>query len=194
MRRVLSPVLPVMMLLALAGCEDQYKPVNLYMAATPACRDWSDGSRFDLPEGVRVFASVPAMPGPGPTQELSVAYFVPRGGDVKFSSRDFNLILPLPHGAVVARGVITSVDIRVHGNANPKADNNAERLEQLPLLLRSAASVEETMFRVNLRFKGPLPERFDFTPPPMLFNGKSYPVRTFTYRYFPEKATFGLCV
>ena len=187
-------LLPLLFLCGLAGCDDQYQPVGLYMATTPECKNWTDGSRFDLPEGIRAFASAPAPPGSAngvATQDLAVAYYVPRGGDIKFSSRDFNLTLP--KGAVVARAVITSVDIRVRGNANPKADNNAERLDKLPMLLRSAASVEETLFRVNLRFTGPLPQRFDLVPPAMLLDGKTFPVRTFTYRLFPEKAGYGLC-
>lgn len=179
--------LPLLFLLGVAGCEEPYQAVGLYQATTADCKNWSEGSRFDLPDNVRVFASVPSpRPPSGAPLDLALTYFVPRGGDAKFGARDFNLTVP--HGAVAARGLVTSVFVKEAG-----AGKKADLLETLPMLLRSAASVEETSFRVNLRFGGQLPERFDLTPPPMLIDGKSYPVRTYTYRLFKEKNAYGLC-
>lgn len=180
--------LPMLLLGAAAGCGEQYRPANLYMATTPDCRNWSEGSRFDLPEGMRAFASMPSPTPPGTAPlDLALTYFVPRGRDAKFSTREF--ALTVPHGAVASRGIITSVLVKESSSATNKAD----LLEKLPMLLRSAASVEETSFRVNLRFGGALPERFDLTPPPMVIGGTSYPVRTYTYRLFKERNAYGLC-
>jgi hypothetical protein len=39
--------------LLLAACGDSYTPVDVYMAKTPDCKTWQEGSRFDLPRGTR---------------------------------------------------------------------------------------------------------------------------------------------
>ena len=52
-------LLPLTAMLALSACGDSYKPVDVYMAATPECKDWQEGSRFDLPRGISVATTPP---------------------------------------------------------------------------------------------------------------------------------------
>jgi hypothetical protein len=185
--RIRTTLCLIPLLAALAGCEDQYKPSAMYLASTPACSTWLDGSRFDLPQRNAVFAVMPTMID-ATTVELNLTYLLPRGKDVKYSSLRFELTTP--HGPVVARGVVSYVDRVATGSAKKEV----ERLDGLPVLLRADASSGETIYRVRVRFSGALPERFDLTPPTMLVNNKPYPVRTFTYRRFSEKNNaYGLC-
>ena len=57
----------------------------------------------------------------------------------------------------------------------------------------ASAAGEETLWRVRVRVKEKLPERFDVVSPAFEIGLKEYPMRTFTYRYFPERKAFGLC-
>ncbi|HEV7817240.1 MAG TPA: hypothetical protein VGP06_19330 [Janthinobacterium sp.] len=178
--------LPLVFLLALAGCEDAYKAENLYQATTTDCANWIDGSRFVLPQQIGVFASPPQAVD-DKTLELGLSYFVPRGMQAQFSARTFDIAVP--RGAVAARGKIVGVDRRAPGGLEKKT----ETLDGLPLLLRADANSDETIFRLRLQFRGALPERFDLTPPPMIIGGKPYPVRTYTYRLFKDRKVYGLC-
>lgn len=181
MRRAIG-LLPIFML---AACEQPYHAPILYQAQTPDCRDWVDGSRFELPRNISVFAGAPE-PGPDGAVQLRIAYFVPRGESVQFSSQEFAVAEPkssmrLP-GAVarVDRGVSNAPGIRT------------EQLSSLPNSLVALDIGDETMVRVTLVISAP-PRRFDLLHPTMLVGGKAYPVRTYTYRWFAERNEFGLC-
>jgi hypothetical protein len=36
------------------GLRRSFTPVDVYMAKTPECRDWQEGSRYNLPRGVSI--------------------------------------------------------------------------------------------------------------------------------------------
>ena len=182
----MTKLIPLLLLAALAGCEDQYQPGAMYLATTPECKTWTDASRFALPQQNAVFAATPTTYN-ATMVDLNLTYLLARGKDVKFTSLQYDVTAP--HGPVLGRGVVVYVDRRATGSA-PK---ETERLDELPVLLRADASSADTMYRVRVRFTGKLPERFDLTPPPMQINGKNYPVRTFTYRLFSDKNGYGLC-
>jgi hypothetical protein len=181
--------LPLLFLFAIAGCDDAYKAENLYQATSNDCANWIEGSRFVLPRAIGVFASAPQAVN-ATTLELGLSYFIPRGEQAQFTARSF--AIDTPPGATNAatlRGKIVGVDRRAPGGL----DKKIEFLPDLPVLLRGDANSDETIFRLRLQFGGSLPERFDLTPPPMLINGKTYPVRTYTYRLFKDRQAYGLC-
>jgi len=173
-------------LLVLPGCTPPYSASILYQATTPDCRNWADGSRFALPEGADVFASSPKPLGDG-ALELDLAYFVPKNGEVTFTTHEF--VVTTPHGPPVAVGRVALTERGVPGLPGSKT----VVLSELPMTLRGDAIGDETMYRVNVQITSPLPDRFDFTPPQMILRGKTYPVRTLTYRWFAERKTYGLC-
>ena len=172
--------------LALAACSEQYVPGVLYQATTPGCTNWADGSRFELPKQISVFAGRPNAVGDAGV-ELSLAYFIPRDVEARFKSQEF--AITLPRGASVSRGTVALVERA----GSPVRAETTVVLPGLPDSLRGESPADETMYRVKIQFTGPLPERFDFTPPDMLLGEKSYPVRTYTYRLFTERNAYGLC-
>jgi hypothetical protein len=181
--------LPLLLLFAVAGCGDAYKAENLYQATSNDCANWVDGSRFVLPREIGVFASAPQTVDTA-TLELGLSYFIPRGEQAQFTARAF--AVNTPPGAAASQSVrakIVGVDRRAPGGL----DKKVEFLPELPLLLRGDANSDETIFRLRLQLDGSLPERFDLTPPPMIVNGKAYPVRTYTYRLFKDRHAYGLC-
>ena len=173
--------------LALAACAgDVYDPGPLlYQAVTPGCERWLDGSRFELPKRISVFASVP-VPTTDGKMELGLAYFIPRGISTTFTNQVFEVTLP--KGIAVARGEVTLVD-----RTPPSSGQAPTVLTALPGTLVGEPDSEETMYRLRVLFSPPLPERFDFKPPDMLVEGKAYPVRTYTYRRFSDRGMVGLC-
>jgi hypothetical protein len=64
--------------LLLTGCGDSFTPVDLYMAKTPECRDWQEGSRYNLPRGVSISTTSPQVQADGGA-EFTFVYLVPRG-------------------------------------------------------------------------------------------------------------------
>ena len=66
-------------------------------------------------------------------------------------------------------------------------------IETLPIMFSAVGSSAETQWRLRLQLPRQLPQRFDLSMPDMLVGGKRYPVRTFTYRYFPERSAYGMC-
>lgn len=175
-----------MVVLFATACGDVlYTPGFMYQAQTPACERWVDGSRFELPRSVDVFASKPETA--GNKLELGINYFVPREVEVSLASQDFSITLP--RGPAIARGIVVHVD-RTPTNV---AKRESVTLSALPNMLRGLEQGDSTMYRVKLQFQLPLPERFDFTPPNVLIGGRSYPVRTYTYRFFEERSAYGLC-
>ena len=174
-------------LCCLAGCDASYNAGPLlYQAQTPGCLGWDDGSNFGLPDSVSVFASAPER-APNGGVILGLAYLVPRGRSIAFSSQEFDIRDPKSLAQV--RGVVTRVDrsvVGIHPSEQP------ENLASLPKTITAIDRGDETMVRVDLRF-ATAPSRFDLLHPRMLIDGTSYPVRTFTYRWFPERSRFGLC-
>ncbi len=171
---------------ALDGCTQPNTEPILYQATTPDCQFWVDGSRYELPQGISVFASPPRSIGTH-TLELSLTYFIPKGAEATFTNQKF--VIRLPRGSVVARGSVAFVDRRVPG----LSDSKAALLSELPLTLHGELGGDETTYRVDIDFVGNLPDRFDFTPPVMIIGGDKYPLRTYTYRFFKQRQAYGLC-
>ena len=174
------------LLLAVAGCGNDYQPEQLYMAASPDCRDWADGSTFRLPEGVSVTATSPVTLQQG-SAELGIVYLVPRGGRVQFVTRAFNITQP--KGATIAKAKVLSYYQR-------GTNNRAEMVEvitNIPALLLPVATADVTQWRIRLGIDKGLPDRFDLVLSDVIIDDERYPVRTFTYRWFPERKSYGLC-
>lgn len=177
---------PLSLLLALAACGDNYKPVDLYQAKTPDCKNWADESRFELPKGIYVTATAPvALPEGG--VEIGLVYMLPRNTQAQFTNRAFKIAAP--KGPPLMTAEIASIYQR-GTSARPEM---VEVIKEMPVLMVATATSDETQFRFRLQFKGKLPERFDFTPPAMVINRDRYPVRTFTYRYFDDRKAYGMC-
>lgn len=172
-------------LLLLSACEQPYHAPILYQAQTPDCRNWADGSRFELPRRVSVFAGAPEQAPDGALQ-LRIAYFIPRGESVSFASQEFEIVEP--QGSTSATGSVAAVDR--HAVNAPGA--KTEALASLPQTLTALNIGDETMIRVTLLFTSP-PKRFDLLHPSMLVGGKPYPVRIYTYRWFEDRREYGLC-
>lgn len=188
MRRSAPRFIPLALplLCAVAGCGDHYQPEQLYMATTPDCREWVDGSTFKLPEGVTVSATTPATPKPG-SAELGIVYLVPRGGRVQFVTRAFDITQP--KGATIARAKVLSYYQR---GTNGRAEM-VEVIENAPGLLLPVATADTTQWRIRLGVDGALPERFDLVMSDVIIANERYPVRTFTYRWFAQRKAYGLC-
>ena len=177
---------PLSLLFALAACGDNYKAVDLYQAKTPDCKNWADESRFELPKGIYVTATAPvALPEGG--VEIGLVYMLPRNTQAQFTSRAFKIYQP--KGAPLMNAEVASIYQR-GTSARPEM---VEVIKEVPVLMVATARSDATQFRFRLQFKGKLPERFDFTPPPMVIDRDRYPVRTFTYRYFEERKAYGMC-
>jgi hypothetical protein len=176
----------VPLLLAVAGCGDSYQPEQLYMATSADCREWVEGSRFELPEGVSVSATSPVTTRQG-AAEFGIIYLVPRGGKVQFTTRAFNITQP--KGTVVAKAKVLSYYQR---GTNNRAEM-VEVIENAPGMLIPVATADVTQWRIRLGVAAGLPDRFDLVTSDVIIDGKRYPVRTFTYRWFPERKAYGLC-
>jgi hypothetical protein len=184
--RYVASLASVVMPLLLTACGDQFTPVNLYMAATPECKTWQDGSRYELPRGISVSTSPPVtLPDGG--AEFTFVYLVPRGERALFLTRDYNVATP--HGPVIAKAELVTFYQRA---TNSRAEI-VESIPKVPDMLVAGATSDDTIWRVRLRVKDKLPQRFDVLPPPFEIALTKYPMRTFTYRYFPERKAFGLC-
>ena len=186
--RALAPVLTLAagLPLLLSACGEDYKPVDVYMAATPECKDWQESSRYALPREISVSTTPPVML-EGGGAEFTFVYFVPRGQRARFLSRDY--LVTAPRGPVIAKAELVSFYQRAT-NSRPEI---VEVIPKVPDMLVAGATGEETIWRVRLRVKEKLPERFDITPPAFEIALSEYPMRTFTYRYFPERQAYGLC-
>ncbi len=182
MRYTAFIVLPLL----LSACGDSYTPVNLYMAATPECKTWQEGSRFELPRGISVATTPPAtLPDGG--AEFTFVYVLPRGERALFNSRDYNVTAP--KGAVLAKAELVSF----YQRTTTSGPEMVEAIPKVPDMLIAGPTAEETIWGLPLPVKDKLPERFDVVPPAFQIALKDYPMRTFTYRYFPERKAFGLC-
>ncbi len=177
---------PLALVFVLAGCSDNYTAPSLYMATTPECKTWAEGSTFQLPRGITVSATAPTTRDDGGV-EFGIIYMVPRGNEVQFTSRAFKI--SQPKGEVIAPAEVVSIYQR---GTNQRADL-VEVIKEVPLMMISVGTSDETQFRYSFRYAGKLPERFDVTPPTTIIRGNRYPVRTFTYRYFADRKAYGLC-
>lgn len=178
--------LALSLLFAMTGCGDNYQPEQLYMATTPDCREWVEGSTFNLPEGVSVSATSPVTTRAGGA-EFGIIYLVPRGGRVQFTTRAFNVTQP--KGATIAKAKVLSYYQR---GTNSRAEM-VEVIENIPGLLLPVATADVTQWRIRLGVPGGLPERFDLVMSDVIIDNERYPVRTFTYRWFAERKAYGLC-
>jgi hypothetical protein len=172
--------------LLLAACGDSYTPVDVYMAKTPECKTWQEGSRFDLPRGISI-STTPPVTLPDGGAEFTFVYLVPRGERAMFLTRDFNVTQP--QGPVIARAQL----LTFYQRTTTSRPEIVESIPKVPDMLIAGATGEETIWRVRLQVREKLPERFDVVPPAFEIALKKYPMRTFTYRYFPERKAFGLC-
>jgi hypothetical protein len=177
---------PLALLLALTACGEHYTPANLYQAATPDCKNWADESRFELPKGITVTATQPLPLAEGGV-EIGLVYMLPRNTQAQFTSRAFKI--SQPKGPAVATAEIASI----YQRGTSQRPELVEVIKDMPVLMVAVATSDATQFRYRLHFKGKLPERFDFTPPPMVINRDRYPVRTFTFRYFEDRKAYGMC-
>lgn len=75
MRR--SALLALPLLLLVSACDDYTAP-SLYQATTPDCKTWTEGSRFELPRGITVYATPPTTLKDGGT-ELALIFTLPVG-------------------------------------------------------------------------------------------------------------------
>jgi len=172
-------------LLSLAAC-DSYQPDHLYMADTPQCATWQESSLFKLPRGMSVSTSPPVtLEGGG--AEFTLVYILPSGERARYVTRGYNVTAP--HGPVLAKAEL----VTFYQRATTGPANIVDSIEKVPDMLVAGASSDDTIWRVRLRVKDKLPERFDLVSPEFEIVGHKYPVRTFTYRYFPERKAFGLC-
>jgi hypothetical protein len=172
--------------LLLSACGESYTPVDVYMAATPECASWQDGSRFELPRGISV-STTPPVTLPDGGAEFTFVYIVPRGQRALFVNRDYNVTAP--KGPVLAQAKLVSFYQRTT-TSRPEI---VEEIPKVPDMLIAGATGDETIWRVRLRVSEKLPERFDVTPPAFEIALTKYPMRTFTYRYFADRKAFGLC-
>lgn len=172
-------------LLLLAAC-DSYTPDHVYMADTPACATWQESSVFKLPRGITV-STTPPVTLPDGGAEFTLVYLVPSGERAMYVTRSYQVTAP--KGPVLAKAEL----VTFYQRATNAPANIVYSLDKVPDMLVAGASSDETIYRVRLRVKDKLPERFDLVSPQFEIATRKYPVRTFTYRYFPERKAFGLC-
>ena len=172
--------------LLLAACGDSFTPVDVYMAKTPGCDTWQEGSRYQLPRGISV-STTPPVTLPDGGAEFTFVYLVPRGERAMFLSREYHVTAP--KGPLLAKAELVSFYQRAT-NSRPEI---VDVIPKVPDMLVAGATSDDTIWRVRLRVKDKLPERFDVVPPAFEIALTKYPMRTFTYRYFAERKGFGLC-
>jgi len=176
---------PAALLLLLTACGENYKPESLYQATTPACTTRTDVSRFGLPDHISLTAAgIDTVPG---GVEMNLIYILPRNTKAQYVNPHF--VLSHPKGAAIGNAEVVSI---IERSENTKADI-LEVSKGIPMLMVATVRLEETQFRVKLRYQGKLPERFDLTPPALIINRTTYPVRTFTYRYFADRQAYAMC-
>jgi hypothetical protein len=183
MRR--SALLAIPLLLLLSACDDYTAP-SLYQATTPDCKTWTEGSRFELPRGISVYATPPTTLKDGGT-ELALIFTLPVGTQASFTRLSF--LLEEPKKPPFANARVTTIYQR---GLDQKAEI-VDVIEQLPIMFSAVGNSKATQWRLRLQLPRQLPQRFDLNMPDMLVAGKRYPVRTFTYRYFEERKAYGMC-
>ncbi|CDG85849.1 hypothetical protein [Janthinobacterium agaricidamnosum] len=170
----------------LSACGEQYTASELYLAATPECKSWVEGSRFELPRGISVQATPPLALKDGGV-EIVLIYTLPRGTRADFTALGFQLTQP--HGAPIVNGKI----VTIYQRGSESRPEIVDVVDQLPIRLAAVGNSADTQTRIRLQFPGQLPPRFDLQPPDLVIAEKRYPVRTYTYRYFGERNSYGMC-
>jgi hypothetical protein len=132
-------------------------------------------------------STTPPVTLPDGGAEFTFVYLVPRGERALFLTRDFNVTQP--KGPVLAKAKL----VTFYQRTTNSAPEIVEAIPKVPDMLIAGATGAETIWRVRLRVTEKLPERFDVVPPAFEIALNKYPMRTFTYRYFPERKAYGLC-
>lgn len=177
---------PFTLLFALAACGDSYTPAPLYQATSADCGTPVDADTFELPRGITVSATnVVSTSEEG--IEIGVNYMLPRTTQLMFATVHFQV--SQPKGPLLENSKVLSVYQRPT-NGRPEV---VEIVNGVPLALNAVGTSDHTQIRYRLLIKGKMPPRFDLTPPDVLIGGKRYLSRTFTYRWFEDKKSFGMC-
>ena len=132
-------------------------------------------------------ATTPPVTLPDGGAEFTFVYIVPRGERARLLSRDYNVTAP--KGPVLHKAELVTLYQRTT-NSRPEI---VDSIPKVPDMFVASAAGEETLWRVRVRVKDKLPQRFDVVAPAFEIGLQEYPMRTFTYRYFPERKAFGLC-
>jgi hypothetical protein len=177
---------PFALLFVLAACGDTYTPGPLYQATSADCSTPVDADTFELPRGITVSATdIVSVSEEG--IEIGVNYMLPRTTQLQFATRHFQV--SQPKGALLENATVLSVYQRP---TNGRAEI-VEIVNGVPMALNAVGTSDHTQIRYRLLVKGKMPPRFDLTPPDVLIGGKRYVSRTYTYRWFEDKKSFGMC-
>ncbi|MCE3262583.1 MAG: hypothetical protein K0R43_1662 [Pseudoduganella sp.] len=177
---------PFVLLFAFTACGDTYTPGPLYQATSADCGTPVDADTFELPRGITVSATnVVSTSAEG--IEIGVNYMLPRTTQLQFATRHFQV--SQPKGALLENATVLSVYQRP---TNGRAEI-VEIVNGVPLALNAVGTSDHTQIRYRLLVKGKMPPRFDLTPPDVVIGGKRYLSRTYTYRWFEDKKSFGMC-
>lgn len=177
---------PLALLFTLAACGDSYTPGPLYQATSADCGTPVDADTFELPRGITVSATN-VVPSSEPGIEIGVNYMLPRTTQVQFATRHFQV--SQPKGALLENATVLSVYQRP---TNGRAEM-VEIVHGMPLTMNAVGTSDHTQLRYRLLIKGKMPQRFDLTPPDVIIGGKRYVSRTYTYRWFEDKKSYGMC-
>ncbi|MBJ7311603.1 hypothetical protein ACFOLJ_11665 [Rugamonas sp. CCM 8940] len=187
MRQSTVPLLSLSLAVCLAaGCSEAPPPAPPYPAISAGCAQWQDSASLAVADSIHLNVSTPRTLDDGGV-ELVLAYFLPANSRADLARTGFELTLP--HGAAIASGRIGQVERLIP----PVGKDGPIVLPGLPPRLLGEAYGADVIYRFPLRFAGPLPERFDLTPPAMTIAGVRYPMRTLTLRRFAQRGAVGLC-
>ena len=99
-----------------------------------------------------------------------------------------------PQYSLISRELIAdSVELVLQGQRYDAAITLGACDKTVPGMLIPVATADVTQWRIRLGVNGGLPDRFDLVTSDVIIDGDRYPVRTFTYRWFPERKAYGLC-
>ncbi|WP_374583121.1 hypothetical protein [Pseudoduganella sp.] len=177
---------PIALFFGLTACGDSYTPGPLYQATSADCGTAVDADTFELPRGITVSATN-VVPSSEPGIEIGVNYMLPRTTQVQFATKHFQV--SQPKGALLENATVLSVYQRP---TNGKAEM-VEIVHGMPLTMNAVGTSDHTQLRYRLLIKGKMPQRFDLTPPDVIIGGKRYVSRTYTYRWFDDKQSYGMC-
>ncbi|SFM31377.1 hypothetical protein [Rugamonas rubra] len=177
---------PPLALCLLAACSEAPPPAPPYPSISAGCAQWQDSASLAVADSIHLNVAAPRTLEDGGI-ELVLAYFLPANSRADLERTGFELTVP--HGAAIASGRIGQVERLIP----PVGKDGPIVLPGLPPRLLGEAYGADVIYRFPLRFAGPLPERFDLTPPAMTVGGVRYPMRTLTLRRFAQRGAFGLC-
>ncbi|WP_254672050.1 hypothetical protein [Janthinobacterium sp. MP5059B] len=133
MRR--SALLALPLLLLVSACDDYTAP-SLYQATTPECKTWTEGSRFELPRGISVYATPPVTLKEGGT-ELALIFTLPVGTQASFTRLSF--LLEEPKQQPFAEAKVLTIYQR---GMNQKAEI-VDVIEKLPIMFAASATAKK---------------------------------------------------